>query len=117
MSFTISKEFRFEAAHSLPHLHPKHKCFRLHGHSYVLVVHCQGPLDPELGWVIDYADIASKVDPIINRVDHRNLNDLITGPTTAENLAVWFHDQLKGELPLEAIEIQETASTSVVYKP
>lgn len=135
----ISKDFEFEAAHSLPHLPYTHKCHNLHGHSYKLRVTCAGELNKELGWVIDYADIAKVVNTIITAIDHTNLDQLFTvpprpkttdagtprvptthktRPSTAENLAIWFYDQLKSELPnVVEIQIKETSSSLVVYRP
>ena len=139
MKMEISKDFEFEAAHSLPHLPYTHKCHNLHGHSYKLRVTCTGEVDPELGWVIDYADISKIVNGIITAIDHTNIDVLFnvpprpeftdtgvprvktdhkTKPSTAENLAIWFYKQLKPTLPsVVAIEIKETASSNVVYRP
>lgn len=130
----VSKDFEFEAAHSLPHLPSTHKCHRLHGHSYKVRVICEGALDPDMGWVIDYGIISANVKPLIAAIDHTNLDMLFRGainpektcksterrdkPSTAENLAIWFYRQLKGVLPmLVGIEIKETASSNVVYRP
>jgi 6-pyruvoyltetrahydropterin/6-carboxytetrahydropterin synthase len=126
----ISKDFEFEAAHSLAHLPYTHKCHNLHGHSYKVLVTCAGEIDPEFGWVIDYADISKVMQPILNAIDHTNIDILFAGkrekcsdapkpkPSTAENLAIWFYNQLKPTLPsVVAIEIKETASSLVVYRP
>ena len=51
-------------------------------------------------------------DTLIERLDHHNLNDLIS-PSTAENLAMWFWRQLKDQLPLHAVEVYETPITKV----
>lgn len=140
MKLEISKDFEFEAAHSLPHLPYTHKCHRLHGHSYKLKVTCAGEIDPAFGWVIDYADISKVVKTVIEAIDHTNIDQLFTvpprpalndkglpiapdlghktKPSTAENLAIWFYKQLKPTLPsVVAIEIKETASSNVVYRP
>lgn len=130
----ISKDFEFEAAHSLPHLPSTHKCHALHGHSYKVRVTCSGEVNPEFGWVIDYADIAAPMQHIISAVDHTNIDVLFRGalnperkckseerrdkPSTAENLAIWFYKQLKPVLPsVVEIQIKETASSLVVYRP
>lgn len=113
----ISKEFRFEAAHRLAHLPVTHKCHHLHGHSYVVLLHCSGEIDPGLGWFIDYADISTAAKPVIELLDHKCLNDVLPGFTTAECLAMWIYEQLQEKLfGLEAVEVKETASTSVVYR-
>lgn len=114
----VSKEFRFEAAHSLPHLPVEHKCHHLHGHSYVLVLHCRGKIDPQIGWFVDYAEISDAAKQLVDFLDHKYLNDIVPCMTTAECLAVWIYDQLVASLPtLYAVEIKETATTSVVYSP
>ncbi|HET9680192.1 MAG TPA: 6-carboxytetrahydropterin synthase, partial [Gammaproteobacteria bacterium] len=43
----LYKVFQIEAAHRLPKLPEDHKCFRLHGHSFRIEIHIEGPLDPE----------------------------------------------------------------------
>ena len=87
----IYKQFKFEAAHSLPHLPEGHKCRNLHGHSYRLIVFVAGEINPETGWIIDFAELKRAVDPLIKRMDHQNLNDIPDiGVTTAENLARWI---------------------------
>jgi 6-pyruvoyltetrahydropterin/6-carboxytetrahydropterin synthase len=53
----IFKVFTIEAAHRLPYVPSGHKCGRLHGHSFHIEVHVQGPIDPKSGWIIDFADI------------------------------------------------------------
>jgi 6-pyruvoyl tetrahydropterin synthase/QueD family protein len=70
----IFKEFTIEAAHRLPNVPPGHKCGRLHGHSYRIEVHVQGPIDRAMGWVIDFADIKSAFKAVEETIDHRYLN-------------------------------------------
>jgi 6-pyruvoyltetrahydropterin/6-carboxytetrahydropterin synthase len=53
----IFREFAFEAAHRLPNVPEGHKCARLHGHSFRVQVHVEGPVDPHLGWVMDFAEL------------------------------------------------------------
>src|ERR1700679_636428 len=67
----ISKTFDFEASHILPR-HPG-KCSRLHGHSWKLTVYIIGPINIETGFVMDYADLKARVQPLIDRLDHRHL--------------------------------------------
>lgn len=111
MKFTVSKRFSFEAAHSLPHLPEGHKCRNLHGHSYVVEVHCTGPLD-ERGFVIDYAELSAAMAPIIARLDHQNINKILPCYTTAENLGAWIMEQLAVINP-SRVDVYETAKTCV----
>lgn len=118
--FEVRKEFRFEAAHCLPHLPEGHKCKRPHGHSYKIVVICRGPLDNR-GFVVDYAEISQAWKPMDALLDHHDLNEVFKnnrgdGPTTAEHLAAFIYPRLKKGLPsLHQIEVHETASTVVLY--
>ncbi|CAM5715830.1 hypothetical protein SVIOM74S_09446 [Streptomyces violarus] len=43
----IFREFTFEAAHRLPNVPEGHECARLHGHSYKVVVHVEGDVEPQ----------------------------------------------------------------------
>jgi 6-pyruvoyltetrahydropterin/6-carboxytetrahydropterin synthase len=113
----ISKTFRIEAAHRLPNVPPGHKCARLHGHSFVIEVHVKGPVDPVLGWVMDFADMKAAFAPLFERIDHRYLNE-ITGleNPTSENLARWVWDELKPRLPLlDHVIVHETCTSACRY--
>ena len=114
----IWREFTFEAAHLLPNVPEGHKCRRLHGHSYRVKVFVEGDLDPELGWVIDFADIKQAFKPIWQQLDHYYLNDIegLENPT-AEVIAKWIWQRLAPSLPnLSEIEIGETCTSGCVYR-
>jgi len=114
--WTVTRNFSFEAAHSLPHLPEGHKCRDLHGHSYRVHVEVRGGLD-ERGFVVDYGEIKQAVDPLIARLDHKNLNDLFDFPTTSEHLAAWLFHEIRKSLPgLSRIVLYETTGTSVIYE-
>jgi 6-pyruvoyltetrahydropterin/6-carboxytetrahydropterin synthase len=114
----IFKEYTFEAAHRLPNVPAGHKCARLHGHSFHLAVHVKGPVCEPLGWVIDFADITSVVQPLIARLDHYYLNEIpgLENPTS-ENIAKWIWRQLKPSLPtLSKILVKETCNCGCIYE-
>jgi 6-pyruvoyltetrahydropterin/6-carboxytetrahydropterin synthase len=114
--FKLWKDFNFEAAHFLTKVPPGHQCGRMHGHSYKVRIHCEGRIDREKDWVVDYADIAAAVRPVIERLDHQNLNEILGCETTAENLAWWICETVDPLLPeLSAVEVFETPTTSVLY--
>ena len=115
----LTKEFTFEAAHRLPMVPADHKCYRMHGHGFRIGVTVEGEVDPRLGWVLDYADITAKVEPIVMReLDHRTLNDVagLENPTS-ELLAAWLWQRLHRELPgLAAITVHETCMARCTYR-
>ncbi len=118
MRTLLQREYRFEAAHFLPKVAAGHKCARMHGHGYLVVVVVEGEIDPELGWVIDLAAIDDHVGPLVGALDHRVLNDIdgLANPTS-ELLAVWLWDRLRPSLPiLVELQVAETASSRCIYR-
>jgi 6-pyruvoyltetrahydropterin/6-carboxytetrahydropterin synthase len=119
MQVELSKSFRFEAAHRLPMLPPEHKCHRMHGHSFQIEITVTGPIDPKLGWLIDFDEITSLIEPIVmGELDHRVLNE-VQGleNATSENLSVWVWNRVKPLLPqLSAITVHETCTARCTYR-
>lgn len=113
----IFKEFSFEAAHRLPNVPEGHKCARLHGHTFYVRVYVAGDIDPDLGWVMDFADIKASFEPVYRKLDHNYLNEIpgLENPTS-EVLARWIWGELKPTLPqLSRIEVRETCTSGCIY--
>lgn len=114
----IYREVTFEAAHRLPNVPEGHKCARLHGHSFRVSIHVEGELDPQLGWVTDFADLAAAWQPLHDQLDHRYLNEIegLENPTS-EVLATWIWGRLAGVLPgLVEIGVRETCTSGCRYR-
>lgn len=114
----LVKVFQIEAAHRLPNVPPDHKCRRLHGHSFRIEVRIEGPIDPQLGWVMDFADLNEAFHPLFEQLDHNCLNDVegLENPTS-ENLARWVWQRLKPGLPfLTEVRIAETCTSACIYR-
>lgn len=112
----VSYEVDFEAAHWLPNVADEHKCKRPHGHSYRVVITVAGPVGEHSGMVTDYADIKAAAAPLVERLDHHTVNDVVPN-STSENLAVWFWDNLVGALPnLSSVRVHETARAYSTYR-
>lgn len=118
----ISKTFKFEAAHILPK-HPG-KCSRLHGHSWVLEVAVNGAINKETGFVMDYADLKSYVQPIVDQLDHSFLGAAgdhyvefiptclpVVFYPSSENLLTWLATQLY-RLNWSRLTLNETCTSS-----
>lgn len=111
----VFKEFTFEAAHSLPHMPDGHKCKRLHGHSYKVKITVEGVENAHTGIVVDYADITKRFnEKVFNRLDHRNLNDVLGDKSTSERLARWIWREMSG-LPISEVEVRETPTAGAIY--
>lgn len=118
MMVELVKEYRFEAAHRLPNVPAGHKCARLHGHSFCFEVQVRGPVDARTGWFIDYGVLDEVVRPLVQRLDHTNLNEIegLANPTS-EVLARWLFDRIRTEVPaLVAITLYETADARCIYR-
>ena len=114
----LTKEFGFESAHSLPNVPDGHKCARVHGHSFRVTVHVEGPVGDTSGWVMDFADLKDAVQPTIDALDHRNLNDVegLENPTS-EMIAMWIWDRIAPALPgLTAVTVRETCTSACTYR-
>ena len=113
----IFQEFTFEAAHRLPNVPEGHKCARLHGHSFRVRLTAEGPLDEELGWVMDFEDLKEVFEPIYNQLDHYYLNEIsgLSNPTS-ENIAAWIWHRLKPSLQeLSEVTVHETCTAGSSY--
>lgn len=99
----VGREFYFDASHFLPDY--RGKCERVHGHTYRLDVTVKGKL--KRGMVMDFEDLKKVVERrVLNKLDHKNLNDLFENPT-AENIAEWIFNELKKGLKVDSIRLWE----------
>ena len=108
----IFKSFTFEAAHRLPNVPPGHKCARLHGHSFRVEIHVMGEPDPQLGWVMDFADLKTAFQRLYAQLDHHYLNDIegLENPTS-EMQARWIWPRLEPRLVrLDKVVVHETCT-------
>jgi 6-pyruvoyltetrahydropterin/6-carboxytetrahydropterin synthase len=114
----IEKIFRFEAAHRLPRLPEEHKCSQMHGHSFEVRLRVRGPLDEELGWVVDFAEVERAWRPLYEQLDHGCLNDIegLENPTS-EMLACWIMDRVRiAGTTVSSVYVAETCrSACTVY--
>jgi len=132
MRTSIAKQFRWEMGHRLPN-HPG-LCRNIHGHSYEAQVILVGEPD-ESGMVMDYFDVKTMVQPLIDQLDHCFLLDAsdtvmkeffvshpmkvveINVPTTAENIAHYLLQHIISQLPvghrIESVKVRiyETEKT------
>lgn len=120
--YIISKEFHFSASHQLKNLPPDHPCVRLHGHNYKVSIELQSSTLDDAGMVVDYNQLKPFRDYIDDHLDHRHLNDVMDGPTTAENLAhhlflVAVKLDFPGSYSITAVRVSETEKTWAEYRP
>lgn len=107
-------EFRYESCHHLTKVPDWHKCRRPHGHSYHLTVVVRGEVQDD-GFVCDFSHVKDSVKPLIDQLDHHDLNDFFDNPTVELQL-VWLWQQLEHELPLFELRLRETSTNSATYR-
>lgn len=118
MRVELCREYRFEAAHSLPRVPVEHRCRRLHGHSYRVELMVTGPVQETTGWLLDFYDLDRVMQPLIDALDHRTLNEIdgLDNPT-CERLCAWLWERLRGRVPgLSAVTVWETHDARCTYR-
>ncbi len=69
MKARLTKDFRFEAAHTLPSLPDGHKCRQMHGHSFKVEISIEGEVDPAIGWIYDHKLISNAMNPLLEQLE------------------------------------------------
>ena len=87
--YTVTKRMVVSGAHAL-RLPFESKCTRLHGHNWIIEVTCRREELDENGRVVDFHHIKD----VVKKLDHQNLNAILSMNPTAENIAKWIHDQV-----------------------
>ncbi len=119
MGFELKQHFQIESARFLPHLDKNHPCSRMHGTSFMVILVLRGKLDPTLGWLRDYHEITQIAAKVLDKLDHRVLNEIsgLENPTS-ENISAWLYWQFKPLLPeLFEVSVQETPLTECTFRP
>lgn len=98
--YELSVESEFAAAHFLREY--EGKCENLHGHNWKVRVRLRSQALDKLGMVIDFKEVRALVSGVIERFDHRCLNELEEfkkiNPTT-ENLSRLLYETIGAALP------------------
>lgn len=74
MPYIVSKDMTFAAAHYIEgHAGP---CKNLHGHNYRVRVFVRAQTLDHLGMVVDFADLKQHLKSVVDRFDHRVINEI-----------------------------------------
>jgi len=107
----IWRRYIFESAHRLPNVPPGHKCGRMHGHGFEVILHADVALENrDIG--IDYDRLDECWAPIHAEFHQACLNDIpgLENPTS-ELIGSYIWHRLKPVLPeLSWVTVYETAS-------
>ena len=112
--YKLDLEHTFSAAHQLTNAYDEKCNASLHGHNWrVKVIIKTNEL--QNGMVIDF----TKVKDIINKLDHKNLNEILEFEPTAENLSKYLHTNILAEtrkvIAEVSVTIWEGEKASITY--
>lgn len=107
--YKVTKRMEIAGAHKLQ-LDYESKCQNLHGHNWIVVVHCKAKELNKNGMVCDFTHIKKMVQ---DKLDHQYLNDVVDFNPTAENIAKWICDQVPN---CWKVEVQESEGNIATYE-
>ncbi len=98
--FEVTVEAGFSSGHYLRNY--QGKCENPHGHNYKVFVTLVGAELDEAGLLLDFKLLKQVMRPVVDRLDHRMINDLPPFDAelnpSAENLARYFFEQTSEQL-------------------
>ena len=88
--YFVKKTLEVAGSHKLS-LDYESKCQNLHGHNWIITVYCESDTLDANGMVVDFKHIKNLVS---DKLDHRNLNEVVDFNPTAEALAEWISEKV-----------------------
>ena len=108
--FKVKKRLEISAAHKLE-LDYDSKCTNLHGHNWIVDVYLKSKeLNPN-GMIMDFTHIKKKV---LDKFDHKVINEVVDFNPTAENLAKHICDELAPYC--YRVDVQESTDNTAIYE-
>lgn len=107
--FYVSKRMEIAGAHNLK-LDYESKCKNIHGHNWIVVVHCKAKELNHNGMVVDFTHIKRAIH---DKLDHQYLNEVVDFNPTAENIAKWIVDEIP---QCYKAEVQESEGNIAIYE-
>jgi len=98
-------------------------CKNLHGHNWKVRVQIIADNINELGIAVDFKVVKDKLDILIQKFDHKYLNELAwfkeQNPTSENISKVIYHELqnsfLEDKVKVSEVEVWESETTSVIY--
>lgn len=112
---------QFGAAHQLRNYNGK--CEHLHGHNWKIEVYVKGEKLEDDGMLVDFKIIKEKTNEIIERFDHKFLNDLECFSKinpSSENIARYIYEELEkginnGRIYISRVTAWESDTACATY--
>ncbi len=106
--YYVTKRLEISASHKLSLDYPS-KCTCLHGHNWIITVHCRAEKLNSNGMVVDFTDIK---ETVMGQLDHANLNEVVPFNPTAENIARWICENIPN---CYRVDVQESEGNTASY--
>ena len=115
--YYVSKRMEVAGSHHLD-LPYESKCSNLHGHNWIITVHCKSEKLTDYGMVVDFALVKKEIHGVL---DHSNINDVLDNRInpTAENMAKWICDKVSELCEVGycyKVEVQESEGNVAIYE-
>lgn len=107
--YYITKRIEISAAHRLD-LPYQSKCSAVHGHNWIVTVHCSAEFLNAAGMVTDFTHVKRLLE---EKMDHKVLNDVLPFNPTAENIARWICDNVEN---CYRVDVQESEGNTASYE-
>ena len=101
----------FAAAHSLRNF--RGKCESLHGHNWKVEVWVRSDRLDETGLVLDFKVVKTATQEVLDRLDHKYLNELAPFATenpSSERIAEYIYKQLSEKLNGEGVRVHKVSA-------
>ncbi len=122
-TFEVMIERNFSSAHQLRGY--QGKCENLHGHNYKIEIYARGRELDNIGLLIDFGELKTAADEIVQYLDHRNINELppfdVELNPSAENLARYVLERVAARVGDERVQVYkvrcfETPTSVATYQ-
>ena len=115
--YYVSKRMEVAGSHHLD-LPYESKCSNLHGHNWIITVHCKSEKLTDYGMIVDFALVKKEIHGVL---DHSNINDVLDNRInpTAENMAKWICDKVSELCEVGycyKVEVQESEGNVAIYE-
>ena len=107
--YYVSKRLEISAAHRLE-LDYESKCTCIHGHNWIVTVHCRTKQLNDAGMVTDFTHIKQNIS---DKLDHKLINDVLPFNPTAENMARWICENVPH---CYRVDVQESEGNVASYE-
>ncbi len=107
--YYITKRMEIAGCHRLELSFPS-KCSQMHGHNWIVTIHCKAKELNQDGMVADFTHVKEKIHGYL---DHGNFNELLPFNPTAENIARWICEQVEH---CYRVDVQESEGNIASYE-